>query len=217
MFEVCVSTMRIASTKLYSSLSRLCAWHLTMKRPGSPAGYDCLILPNLNGRRHKKSNVWLTKGPRKVVRGILISVTGQIWWSFWPVLLMDPLVFLIWLNPHFITRKNYRDLRTCSLPETECKSLKSQERGRQPGIQEQQLWSCLPVVYCSPDNRPQQHQDQCKTVLQQSHSWSEGKRKCCFMTCHQSQAFHSICCMSVNTNRTWGVCLSTFSSPVNLP
>lgn len=37
-FEACVSTMRTVSIKLYSSLSRLCAWHLTTKRPALPAG-----------------------------------------------------------------------------------------------------------------------------------------------------------------------------------
>lgn len=32
--EACVCTTRTASTKLYSSLSRLCAWHPTTKKPG---------------------------------------------------------------------------------------------------------------------------------------------------------------------------------------
>lgn len=63
------------------------------------------------------------------------------------------------------------------LDKPECKSLESQEGGGQPGFQEQQLWSSLPAVHRGTDDRPQQHQDQRKTVLQQSHSRSQGEQQ----------------------------------------
>lgn len=55
-FEACVFIMKTALTKLYSSLFRLSVWHLTTKRLGWPAGYDCSVfsLPNKHSQNLKR-------------------------------------------------------------------------------------------------------------------------------------------------------------------
>lgn len=136
----CASTTRTALIRLYSSLSRLSAWHLTTQRPGWLAGYDL---------RRKNSLLCDTDTP---CHFFIIP--------FHSMSVVSVILFFCLNTP-------------------ECKGLESQEGGRQPSFQEQQLRSSLPAVHRGADDRPQQHQDQRKTVLQQSHSWSQGQHVFC--------------------------------------